>query len=194
MRSLRRGARGHMRREGRGHSLQPTVLVHEAYLRLVGADVDWRNRTHFLSVAANVMRRVLVERARTRQARKRGGNELRVTLSDQIAGSQSSPIDLLMLDEAIERLRELGMLAVAKGDAAGARTLRQVITRGRAVQMARCRDRRESWRQGWRRHRARSAAPELLARPHSPHRVVAAGETPRRRSLKHYRLAGPEAF
>lgn len=104
---LRRVARGHLRREGRGHSLQPTMLVHEAYLRLVGAEVDWRNRTHFLSVAANVMRRILVERARARQARKRGGDDVRVTLSDQIADPQAQPVDLLMLDQAIDRLREL---------------------------------------------------------------------------------------
>lgn len=104
---LRRVARGHLRREGRGHSLQPTMLVHEAYLRLVGAEVDWRNRTHFLSVAANVMRRILVERARARQARKRGGDDVRVTLSDQMADPQAKPVDLLMLDQAIDRLREL---------------------------------------------------------------------------------------
>lgn len=104
---LRRVARGHLRREGRGHSLQPTLLVHEAYLRLVSADVDWRNRTHFLSVAANVMRRILVERARLRQARKRGADEVHVTLTDQIADPRARPVDLLMLDQAIDRLREL---------------------------------------------------------------------------------------
>ncbi len=56
---LRRLARGQLRREGPGHSLQPTVLVHEAYLRLADAEIDWRNRTHFFSVAARVMRRIL---------------------------------------------------------------------------------------------------------------------------------------
>jgi RNA polymerase sigma factor (TIGR02999 family) len=104
---LRRVARGHLRREGRGHSLEPTMLVHEAYLRLVGAEVDWRNRTHFLSVAANVMRRILVERARLKHARKRGGDEVRVTLSDRIPNPQARPIDVLMLDQALDRLREL---------------------------------------------------------------------------------------
>jgi RNA polymerase sigma factor (TIGR02999 family) len=104
---LRRVARGHLRREGRGHSLEPTMLVHEAYLRLVGAHVDWRNRTHFVSVAANVMRRILVERARIKHARKRGGDDVRVTLSDRIADPQASPIDVLILDEAIDRLRAL---------------------------------------------------------------------------------------
>ena len=104
---LRRVARGHLRREGRGHSLQPTLLVHEAYLRLAGANVDWRNRTHFVSVAATVMRRILVERARTRLARKHGGNDVRVTLSDRLAGPEARSIDLLMLDEALDRLRQL---------------------------------------------------------------------------------------
>lgn len=101
---LRRVARGHLRREGRDHSLQPTVLVHEAYLRLAGADVDWQNRTHFLSVAATVMRRILVERARARQARKRGGDDVRVTMPEALAGAASDPVDVLMLDQAIERL------------------------------------------------------------------------------------------
>jgi RNA polymerase sigma-70 factor, ECF subfamily len=104
---LRRVAGGHLRREGRGHSLHPTVLVHEAYLRLAGANVDWQNRTHFLSVAATVMRRILVERARARQARKRGGDDVRVTMPEGLAGSASDPVDVLMLDQAIERLREL---------------------------------------------------------------------------------------
>ena len=101
---LRRLARGQMRRELPGHSLQPTVLVHEAYLRLLDADIDWQNRTHFLSVAARVMRRILIERARHKNARKRGGEDLRVTLSDPIAAPQSDPIDMLALDQAIEQL------------------------------------------------------------------------------------------
>jgi hypothetical protein len=70
---LLRLARGQLRRESAGHSLQPTLLVHEGYLRLADAEVDWQNRTHFLSVAARVMRRILVERARHthRQTRRR---------------------------------------------------------------------------------------------------------------------------
>jgi RNA polymerase sigma factor (TIGR02999 family) len=104
---LRRLARGQLRRESPGHSLQPTVLVHEAYLRLVNADIDWQNRTHFLSVAARVMRRILVERARNKSARKRGGEDLRVTLSDPIAAPQTSAIEFLALDQAIEHLRRL---------------------------------------------------------------------------------------
>ncbi len=104
---LRRVARGHLRREARGHSWQPTLLVHEAYLRLAAADVDWRTRTHFVSVAATVMRRILVERARNKRARKRGGDDVRVPVSEQIAGTEAPSIDVLMLDEALDRLRAL---------------------------------------------------------------------------------------
>jgi RNA polymerase sigma factor (TIGR02999 family) len=104
---LRRLARAHLRSERFGQSLQATVLVHEAYLRLVGADVDWRDRTHFLSVAARVMRRILVERARAKRTRKRGGGDLQVTLTASIAAPESSPIDVLVLDDAVERLRQM---------------------------------------------------------------------------------------
>jgi RNA polymerase sigma factor (TIGR02999 family) len=104
---LRRLARGQLRREQAGHSLQPTALVHEAYLRLVKADIDWRNRTHFLSVAARVMRRILVEHARARRADKRGGDALHVTLTGPIPAPDAKPVDVLALDEAMERLREL---------------------------------------------------------------------------------------
>lgn len=102
---LRRLARGQLRRDPAAHSVEPTVLVHEAYLRLLGARVDWRDRTHFLSVAARVMRRILVERARARRALKRGGGELRVTLSSAAAPAES-PVDMLDLDAALERLHE----------------------------------------------------------------------------------------
>jgi RNA polymerase sigma factor (TIGR02999 family) len=104
---LRRLARAQLRREQPGHSLQPTVLVHEVYLRLVKAEVDWRDRTHFLSVAARVMRRILVEYARAKRAHKRGGPDQRVTLTSTIAARDDSPVDVLVLDAAIERLRQL---------------------------------------------------------------------------------------
>lgn len=104
---LRRLARAQLRREHPAHSLQPTVLVHEVYLRLVKAEVDWRDRTHFLSVAARVMRRILVEHARSKGAQKRGGDDLRVTLTGAIAATDSSPVDVLVLDSAMERLRQL---------------------------------------------------------------------------------------
>lgn len=103
---LRRLARAQLRRDPAGHSVQPTQLVHEAYLRLVKADVDWQNRTHFLSVAARVMRRILVEHARARRAQKRGGDDLRVTLSEAVAAAPSSDVDMLVLNDALDRLRD----------------------------------------------------------------------------------------
>jgi RNA polymerase sigma-70 factor (ECF subfamily) len=102
---LRRLARGRLRSEKAGHSLQPTALVHEAYLRLVKADVDWQDRTHFLSVAARVMRRILVEHARGKGARKRGGDGQHVTLTGPIAAPDADPIAVLVLDSAMERLQ-----------------------------------------------------------------------------------------
>lgn len=104
---LRRLARGQLRRESPGHSLQPTVLVHEAYLRLADVDIAWQNRTHFLSVAARVMRRILVEWARARRATKRGGDNVRVTLTDGMSARHSDPVDMLALDGALERLQQL---------------------------------------------------------------------------------------
>ncbi|MGE0812317.1 MAG: sigma-70 family RNA polymerase sigma factor [Vicinamibacterales bacterium] len=104
---LKRLARGQLRRDPGAHSVQPTALVHDAYLRLVGARVDWRDRTHFLSVAARVMRRILVEKARARHATKRGGGDVRVTLSDSLAAHQGEPVDILVLDEALDRLHAL---------------------------------------------------------------------------------------
>lgn len=105
---MRRLARAQLRRERDGQSVQPTQLVHEVYLRLLGADIDWRDRTHFVSVSARVMRRILVEHARARRARKRGGEDVRVTtIGSDIAVSVARPVDVLDLDAAMERLRDL---------------------------------------------------------------------------------------
>jgi RNA polymerase sigma factor (TIGR02999 family) len=103
---LRRLADAQLRREGRAHSLQPTLLVHEAFLRLAEADVTWKDRTHFLSVAARIMRRVLVEHARAVRAQKRGGGQIHVTLSDDLP-ADGPGVDVLALDEALQRLRRL---------------------------------------------------------------------------------------
>jgi RNA polymerase sigma factor (TIGR02999 family) len=102
---LRRLAAGHMRHESPGHSLQATALVHEAYVRLIDQrQVHWRNRAHFFGVAAGMMRRILVDHARSRRADKRGGAWDRVTLvEDQVAGG-AQEIDLLALHESLERL------------------------------------------------------------------------------------------
>ena len=103
---LRRVAAGYMRREAAGHPLQPTALVHEAYVRLVDQKhVQWRNRAHFFGVAANLMRRILVDHARRRRADKRGGDWERVTLAgDEVAIDSHKEIDVLALHEALERL------------------------------------------------------------------------------------------
>ena len=103
---LRRLAAGYMGRETPGHALQPTALVHEAYVRLIDQRrVQWRNRAHFFGVAANMMRRILVDDARRRRAEKRGGAAERVTLvGDEIAAPDQRDIDVLALHEALERL------------------------------------------------------------------------------------------
>jgi RNA polymerase sigma factor (TIGR02999 family) len=103
---LRRLAAGYMGRETPGHALQPTALVHEAYVRLIDQRrVQWRNRAHFFGVAANMMRRILVDDARKRRAEKRGGAAERVTLTgDDIAAPEQHDIDVLALHEALERL------------------------------------------------------------------------------------------
>jgi RNA polymerase sigma factor (TIGR02999 family) len=104
---LRALAARYMRRERCGHTLQPTALVHEAYLRLVhGARVEVRDRTHFYALAASQMRRILVEYARARGARKRGGGARRVTLDDRNAVSPNGVLDMLALEEALEKLDE----------------------------------------------------------------------------------------
>jgi len=105
---LRRLARQCMRRERAGHTLQTTALVNEAYLRLVKSSrVDWQDRAHFFAVAAQLMRRVLVDEARRRKLQKRGGEFTRLTLSDEVLPArQQREIDLIALDEALERLAE----------------------------------------------------------------------------------------
>ncbi|MBK9062781.1 MAG: sigma-70 family RNA polymerase sigma factor [Acidobacteria bacterium] len=104
---LRRLAAGYLKRERTGHTLQPTALVNEAWMKLAGQNAPWQNRAHFLGVAAGAMRRILVDHARRRQAQKRGGSELRVTLTDAAAPGGGSEIDLVRLDEALERLAAL---------------------------------------------------------------------------------------
>jgi RNA polymerase sigma factor (TIGR02999 family) len=110
--ALRAQAARVMRQEGSGHTLQPTALVHEAYLRMVDQRrAEWRNRVHFLSVAANVMRRVLVDHARRRHAAKRGGPAPLLALGhlDPPDGGDGagSGVDLLAVHEALERLAAL---------------------------------------------------------------------------------------
>jgi RNA polymerase sigma factor (TIGR02999 family) len=106
---LRRLAAHLMRRERPGHTLQPTALVHEAFLELVDETaIDWEGRAHFLGVAARVMRRVLVDHARRRGADKRGGGLRHVTLDESSApGAAERAVDVLQLDEVLERFAAL---------------------------------------------------------------------------------------
>ncbi len=91
-----------------GNTLQPTALVHEAYLRLINqSNISEIGRTHFLNLAARAMRQVLTDHARKRLAYKRGGNWQRIDLGNVIHGSVSKPVDLVSLDEALSRLAEL---------------------------------------------------------------------------------------
>lgn len=102
---LRRLARVKMARERPGQTLTPTALVHEAYLRLVGDDESgWENRRHFLAAAAEAMRRILIERARSRGAEKRGGDRRRTSLDEAVALADGPSPDLLALDAALTRL------------------------------------------------------------------------------------------
>jgi RNA polymerase sigma factor (TIGR02999 family) len=103
---LLRIAHRQMRGERRDHTLQTAALVHEAYLRFVELRrIDWRDRGHFFTVAAAVMRRVLIDQARSVQARKRGGDAVRVTLDEEIAAPEEA-VDVLLLDRALQRLAE----------------------------------------------------------------------------------------
>jgi RNA polymerase sigma factor (TIGR02999 family) len=104
---LRRLARSHMRRERPGHTLAATGLVHEAYLRLLGQDVNWQNRAHFFGIAAQMMRRVLVDYAKTQQRAKRGGGAVKVALDEPSLLSKNPPADIVALDESLNRLGKL---------------------------------------------------------------------------------------
>ncbi|HET6957736.1 MAG TPA: ECF-type sigma factor [Vicinamibacterales bacterium] len=106
---LKRLARLYLRGERAAHTLQPTALVHEAYVKLLDQrQVDWRNRAQFLGVAAGAMRRVLMHYAETRNARKRQGTLERVTLDAELAAlEQSATVDILDLNRALERLTAL---------------------------------------------------------------------------------------
>ena len=104
-RELRRRAGAYLRRERADHTLQPTALVHEAYLRLLGQErAAWQNRAHFFGIAAQMMRRILVDHARAHRAAKRPGAALRVTLDDRIGAAQPRDCELLLLDEALSEL------------------------------------------------------------------------------------------
>lgn len=102
---LRRIAHRVLSQQGRDHTLQSTALVHEAYLRLVGhTSVQWDNRAHFFAVAAQLMRRILMDYVRMRQAKKRGGECVTLSLEEEIALPAGRDVDLVALDDALNQL------------------------------------------------------------------------------------------
>ena len=105
---LRRLARHYLQLERPDHTLQSTALVHEAYVRLLGQNPpDWKSRSHFFGVAARLMRQILVDHARSHQAAKRGGNSLKLTLSDGLVGRKGRDLDVIALDNALNSLAQL---------------------------------------------------------------------------------------
>jgi RNA polymerase sigma-70 factor, ECF subfamily len=105
---LRRLASAYMRRERPGHTLQATALIHEAYLRMTGGKiVEAQNRSHFIAIAAKVMRRVLVDHARMHNAGMHGGGQKRIDLEHAGAASSGTPADLIEIDRALERLEQI---------------------------------------------------------------------------------------
>jgi len=111
---LRRRARAQLRRESSGHTLRPTALVHEAYLRLAGQDrAAWQNRSQFFAVASRMMRRVLVDHARAKRAGKRPGGREKVELQEGMSATGPREVDLIELDRALD---ELALLAARPGE------------------------------------------------------------------------------
>jgi len=94
-----------LRRERRDHTLQPTALVHEAYLRLIDQrQVNWQNRAHFFAIAAQAMRRIIVDHARRHNAQKRGGEDIKVELDEAVALPATTDLDFVKLDDALTAL------------------------------------------------------------------------------------------
>ena len=105
---LRRLASIHLRNERPGHTLQSTALVHEAYLRLIGQrDVDWQSRAHFFGLASQMIRRILVDHARNRNAAKRGAGVTRLALDEEIGTGGKKDVDLEALDDALNGLQSI---------------------------------------------------------------------------------------
>ncbi|HEV8186204.1 MAG TPA: sigma-70 family RNA polymerase sigma factor [Pyrinomonadaceae bacterium] len=105
---LHRQAARYLRREQPGHTLQTTALIHEAYVRLVDQhNVQWQNRAHFFGVAAQMMRRILVDHARTKKRAKRGGSDIRISLNDATVAVKGQDLDVIEVDEALTRLAKI---------------------------------------------------------------------------------------
>lgn len=104
--TLRRLSKRYIQQEKQGYTLQATELVHEAYVRLIDSEIDWKNRHHFYAVAAKTMRRILVDRAREKNAEKRGQAYQRVTFYESHLSSDTQGDDILALNDAIEQLEQ----------------------------------------------------------------------------------------
>lgn len=104
---LRKLAAHYLKSEREGHTLQPTALVHEAFLKLVEQETAWQNRNHFFAMAANLMRRILVDYARGYKAEKRGGAAEKVSLEDAFVFVKEKPAEMIALDEALEELAKI---------------------------------------------------------------------------------------
>lgn len=105
---LRRLAASYMRRERSDHTLQATALVNEAYLRLAGVQgIEWKDRAHFLGIAARIMRQVLLQHARSHNANKRGGDQRKVPLDEVMVGGDEAARDIIALHDALEALAQL---------------------------------------------------------------------------------------
>lgn len=106
---LRRLAKNYLNRERSNHTLQPTALVHEAYLRLIGQkEIEWQNRAHFFGVSARLMREILIEYARGRNRQKRGGEfKTQIAFDENISFSQQNQLDVVAVDDALSKLEKL---------------------------------------------------------------------------------------
>ena len=104
---LRRVAQRHLRNERADHTLQATALVNEAYVRLVGAHQDWKNRAHFFAIASSAMRRILVDHARAKHAAKRPGSQQKVELDEALLLSRDRHDEIISIDRALERLSSI---------------------------------------------------------------------------------------
>ncbi|HEV3410363.1 MAG TPA: sigma-70 family RNA polymerase sigma factor [Chthoniobacterales bacterium] len=104
--TLQQLAHRYMSKESPGHTLQTTILVNDAYLQLAEQKPNWQNRAHFFAIAAQLMRRIMVDHARQKQALKRGGGALKITLDEQAHAVENRAIELLALDDALEKLAQ----------------------------------------------------------------------------------------
>ncbi len=104
---LRKLAAHYLKSERKGHTLQPTALVHEAFLRLIEQETDWQNRAHFFAMAASLMRRILVDYARSYTAEKRGGAAEKISLEDVFVFAKEKPLQIIALDESLEELAKI---------------------------------------------------------------------------------------